>query len=490
MLTIVLLFGNFIGVVAAFVLIAAVVPGPSVFVSGLLLLDFVLVPIVTVLAFLIGLVWATRFALRRLRWAIEDRPATSRDLRVTLSMPLRLTGIQALLWFLTSAIVTVSFAAHDLSYIAPIAFTGAFAGTVTCAICYLFSEFVLRPTAAQALASAPPTRVRRTGVTTRTVTAWLIGTGIPVLGLMIIAITSLTVGERTVADLAIPVFALGGAALGAGLLLTLLVCSSTLAPINTVRTAMSEVERGDLTAEAIVFDGTELGELQRGFNQMARGLREREHIRDVFGRHVGHEVAEVALTGNFDSSGREVEVAVVFVDVIGSTALAARQAPTAVVELLNEFFAVVVDEVDKRRGLINKFEGDAALAVFGAPAPVADARTAALASARAIATRLAAEVPGVAAGLGVSFGTAIAGNIGAHQRYEYTVIGDSVNEAARLSEQAKLIDGHTVASGAALDGATAEEQARWRGVGSVELRGRAAPTRLFVPRPEPTTDVN
>ncbi|QDQ97773.1 adenylate/guanylate cyclase domain-containing protein [Tomitella fengzijianii] len=490
LLTVVLLTCNLVGAATAIVLIAVVVPGPPVFASRMWVLDFALVPAVTIAAFAIGLIWITRGSLRQLRWAVRGEPATAADLRTTLAMPFRITVRQAVLWYASAAILTAAYATRDLDYAAPIAFTVVFSGTVTCATSYLFSEFALRPTAAQALASAPPARVRHTGVTTRMVAAWLIGTGIPVLGLMIIAVTTLTVGTHTLEDLAVPVFALGGVTLAVGLLLTLLVCASTLAPINSVRSAMAEVERGRLDAEAVVFDGTELGELQRGFNEMARGLRERERIREVFGRHVGHEVADYALSGDFDAAGREVEVAVLFVDIIGSTTLAAHRPPATVVALLNRFFAVVVDEVDLRRGLINKFEGDAALAVFGAPAPVADPCTAALEAARTIGDRLRAEVPELAAGIGVSYGTAVAGNIGAHRRYEYTVIGDAVNEAARLSEYAKRLDRHTVAAGATWRGATADERRLWRADGEAELRGRAAPTSLFVPCDSAATTEN
>ncbi len=482
LLTVILLTCNLVGAVVAVVLVVAVVPGPSVFAHELWPVDFILVPLVTLAAFFTGLVWITRSALRRLRWSIHDRPATAHDLRVALSLPFRITAQQALLWYLSAAVITTAYAVHDVRYIAPIAFTLLFSGTVTCAACYLFSEFALRPAAAQALATAPPARVRRTGVTTRMVAAWVMGTGIPVLGLIIVGITCVTVGERTVMDLAIPVFALGGVTLAVGLLLTLLMCASTVAPIRSVRSAMAELGRGNLRAETVVFDGTELGELQRGFNDMARGLRDRERIREVFGRHVGHEVAEFALSGDFDSAGAEVDVAVLFVDIIGSTALAAQRPPADVVTLLNRFFAVVVDEVDARGGLINKFEGDAALAVFGAPAPVADPCTAALRAARAIGDRLAAEVPEAPAGIGVSYGTAVAGNIGARRRYEYTVIGDAVNEAARLCEESKRLDPHTAASGVAVDAADPAERTRWRAAGATTLRGRGSVTALHVPR--------
>ena len=141
----------------------------------------------------------------------------------------------------------------------------------------------------------------------------------------------------------------------------------TATPVRVVRSALKRVEEGDLDCNVVVFDGTELGELQRGFNSMVHGLRERERVRDLFGRHVGREVAAAAEQQRPKLGGEERHVAVIFVDIIGSTQLVTGRPATEVVELLNRFFAVIVEEVDRHHGFVNKFEGDAALAVFGAP---------------------------------------------------------------------------------------------------------------------------
>ena len=117
-------------------------------------------------------------------------------------------------------------------------------------------------------------------------------------------------------------------------------------------------------------------------------------------------------------------MAVLFVDVIGSSQLVTGRRPIDVVELLNLFFAVVVDEVDRHHGLVNKFEGDAVLAVFGAPVALQRPEDSALAAARAIARRLRDEVPECPAGIGVAAGEVVAGNVGANERFEYTVIGN------------------------------------------------------------------
>jgi adenylate cyclase len=241
---------------------------------------------------------------------------------------------------------------------------------------------------------------------------------------------------------------------------------------------MASVEQGEFDARVPVDDGSEVGQLQAGFNRMAAGLAERERLRDLFGRHVGQDVATAALDGELRLGGEEREVAVLFVDLVGSTTLAARRPPTEVVALLNAFFHLVVEAVERHGGWVNKFEGDAALCVFGAPTAREDPAGDALAAARELRDRLVAELPELDAGIGVSGGPAVAGNVGAEQRFEYTVIGDPVNEAARLCELAKKRPERVLASDAALERAGQAERRRWSFGEEVELRGRPVPTRL------------
>jgi adenylate cyclase len=153
-----------------------------------------------------------------------------------------------------------------------------------------------------------------------------------------------------------------------------------------------------------------------------------------------------------------------------------------VVALLNAFFRLVVRDVEAHGGWVNKFEGDAALCVFGAPAAIDDAPGEALAAARSLRSDLAAELPAIDVGIGVSAGTAVAGNVGAEHRFEYTVIGDPVNEAARLCELAKRRPERLLASGAALAQAAGPESENWALAESVTLRGRDEPTSLATPR--------
>jgi adenylate cyclase len=175
---------------------------------------------------------------------------------------------------------------------------------------------------------------------------------------------------------------------------------------------------------------------------------------------------------------------VLFVDLVGSTAMAQRLPPQEVVAMLNEVFGCVVRCTTAEGGWVNKFEGDAALCVFGPPSNEPGHETAALRAARSLHEALEAlrsGHPDLDAGIGVSTGRVVAGNVGSEDRYEYTVIGDPVNEAARLTEQAKVVAERVLASRSTVLAADPDEEARWRRHGAFALRGRAAPTEAYVP---------
>jgi adenylate cyclase len=144
--------------------------------------------------------------------------------------------------------------------------------------------------------------------------------------------------------------------------------------------------------------------------------------------------------------------------------------------------------MDAQGGWVNKFEGDGALCIFGVPGTQPDHADRALRAARRLALRLlglAERHPGLEAGIGVSSGRVVAGNVGTEARYEYTVIGPAVNEAARLTDIAKGRAVKVLASAESVRRAGAEA-AHWRDVGTVALRGRTAPTAIYEPLPEQT----
>lgn len=475
LLTTMLVITHLIGAGVVLVLSLFVLPTQSLNRASLVSLA-IAVPTYVGVATVVGGFWGTITSLRGLRWALEGRTPTAKERRVALRTPIRLTLIQGALW--TGGVVVFTGLALALQPDRALgtAFSIGISGLVVSTVAFLETEFALRPIAALSLTGQARRRRGMTGVQARLLLFWGIGTAAPVIGLAVAAIVALSSDEMSKDRLAIIALALCGIVLVFGLLVTVLNARAVVAPITTVRLALERVGKGDFDGEVTVFDGTELGLLQAGFNDMVRGLREREALRDMFGRHVGKDVAEAAALGRVTLGGETRVVSVLFIDLIGSTAYATQRSPQDVVDTLNRFLGVVVAEVDRQGGFINKFMGDAALAIFGAPVAREDHALAALTAARAIAARLHEEVTEIEAGIGVGTGEAVAGNIGEESRFEYTVIGDSVNAASRLCDLAKTVPGHVLVAWDAVRQAPADEQAHWEPAGEHVLRGRSVPT--------------
>ena len=256
-----------------------------------------------------------------------------------------------------------------------------------------------------------------------------------------------------------------------------LAANSVADPVERVRHAVAEVEEGRTDVEVRVSDGGEIGLLQAGFNRMVAGLRERERLRDLFGRQVGEDVAAVGPRARRRAGRRGARRS----RCCSSTSPARRRSRPSGRRPRSSRSSTrssgsSCEEVRAHGGAVNKFEGDAALCVFGAPVARDDAAGDALAAARSLSTRLRAALPEADFGIGVSAGRAVAGHVGAAERFEYTVIGDPVNEAARLVDLAKREEGRVLASDAALARAGEAERARWALGKPVVLRGRTRET--------------
>jgi adenylate cyclase len=479
---------NTLGGLVMFLLLGFLVPFAPEGADDNLLLNGIVSAIYLPTALVLGTVWARRRGVSVERWLGEDRPPTPRERGLVLSEPMETVYISAFFWVVAAVLFTALNVPTSGWSALVVGGTMLLAGETTCAVAYLLSERIVRPITVIALAgSAAPQRCGP-GVAGRLAMAWSLGTGIPLLGILVTATAGLFEPNEDPALLAAAVAFLAGVGLLVGSFAIAVASRSVAEPIAAVRRAMARVEQGDYDTRVQVDDGSEVGLLEAGFNSMAAGLEERERLRDLFGRHVGREVVEAALErdGDVELGGELREVAVVFVDVIGSTRLTLRRRPHEVVELLNRFFAIVVEVVEEQCGWVNKFEGDAALCVFGAPSARPDAAGDALKAARALRERLLGDLQGATAGIGVSAGPAVAGNVGARERFEYTVIGDPVNEAARLCELAKQRPERLLASQAVLRRASAKESALWEVRDPVVLRGRDEPTQIAVPRPRLT----
>lgn len=258
--------------------------------------------------------------------------------------------------------------------------------------------------------------------------------------------------------------------------LTNLLTASITGPLGQVRQRLALVRDGDFHARAPVLSSDELGELAHDFNRMAKGLAEREELREAFGTYVDKQVARVILSGRF-ADGEEVEVSIVFVDVRGFTSYAERAAAADVVATLNRLFSEVVPVVEAYGGHVDKFLGDGLMAVFGAPDPHADHADRAVAAARMIVDVVHLGESGLRVAAGVNSGRVVAGPLGGAGRLNFSVIGDAVNVAARVEAATRETGDDVLVAAATRDLLTRPQPLVSRG--DVSLKGKSEPVEVF-----------
>jgi adenylate cyclase len=215
-----------------------------------------------------------------------------------------------------------------------------------------------------------------------------------------------------------------------------------------------------------------------------RLYQERHVLRDTFSRYVSPELCEEILKnpGLLALGGRRQKVTVLFADIRNFSSMSESMAPEAVVEILNVFFTEMVDLVFKYQGTLDKFVGDALMAVFGVPLPLPQAATQAAKCALAMQRHLkelqaTGRTPIQGMRIGINTGEAIVGNIGSDKRMDFTVVGDAVNVAARLQELAKELEADTLISEATFG----ELEGTFETVPgpATVLRGRKEPTPIY-----------
>jgi adenylate cyclase len=278
---------------------------------------------------------------------------------------------------------------------------------------------------------------------------------------------------------------IGAAVAGLGLVMSLRVSRGITEPVNDLVRGIREVGAGDFGREIPVRSADELGELARTFNVMSRGLADRERIRGVLDKVVSPEVADQLLRGHLVLGGEQREVTVLFSDIRGFTPLAEQLPPQALVALLNRYLTLMTERIHANGGIVDKFIGDGIMAMFGAPVQAPDdpqrAVRAACEMVRALerfnAEQEAAGAPPLKIGVGISTGVVVAGNVGSPGRLNYTVLGDTVNVAARLEGLTKeygkpIIIGESTARSVAAHFVL-------RALGEVPVRGRAEALQLY-----------
>lgn len=283
--------------------------------------------------------------------------------------------------------------------------------------------------------------------------------------------------------------------IGFGLLalaLGLLLGRRLAAPITAVAEAAGQVARGDFSRRIQTRRRDEVGEMARAFNTMAEDLErfearvvEESRIRTDLSRYLSADLVEGVMSQEIDLSlgGTRQPVAVLFADVVAFTPLVESREPEEVVAVLNELFTFLTEIVFRHGGIVDKFIGDSVMAVFGVPRPQDDAPLRALRAAEEMLRWL--ETGNVRwqkrlgrpleLAVGIHAGEAVVGNVGSERRMEYTVIGDTVNVAARLEAMAR--PGQVLLTEAVA--AAADDEFDLEPLGEHTLAGKTEPVRLY-----------
>lgn len=214
-------------------------------------------------------------------------------------------------------------------------------------------------------------------------------------------------------------------------------------PVNNLIQRMKLVAKGDFNCKTRVLYVDEIGQLKGHFNSMLDGLVERDKIKDTFGRFMSFEIAEKLLKEKkVDFSGEEIEATILFSDIRDFTPLSEKLSAPELVEFLNIYFSFVVKPIHDNGGVVNKFVGDAVMAVFTPIFGNINHEESAVAAAVKMKAALAEfnslnKYPVIKSGIGIHRGKLVAGNIGTKERMEYTFIGDTVNIASRIESETK-----------------------------------------------------
>jgi adenylate cyclase len=312
---------------------------------------------------------------------------------------------------------------------------------------------------------------------------WRLLVGLPVINVITgVAVVGLATDSPSLRTLGVGVLVALGVAFTISFELSLLLLRSIVGPIQDLQRGTERVAAGDFRARVPVVGSDETGRLAGSFNQMVAGLEERARLREAFGAFVDPGLAERVLEEGTALEGEDVEVTVLFVDIRDFTAFAERATAREVVAELNRFYDYVVPLLVHHGGHANKFVGDGLLAVFGAPDRLADHADRAVEAALQVAEVVREAYGGeLEIGIGVNSGAVVSGTLGGGGRLEFTVIGDTVNTAARV-EEATRETGDVVLITEATHRLLTEDHGGFEERGDVVLKGKTERVRLYAPR--------
>jgi len=359
---------------------------------------------------------------------------------------------------------------------------GAIAAAYGTIVTYSIAEFFLRPLLESVDPDLPENaRFSFSGLPLHRRLVLTLPVFTAMTGLVVAAIVRRGGGTR---ELAITVAASLLVGLILSLELTMLLSRAITSPVAKLRDAFARVREGAYEVRVPVVSSDELGELSDAFNRMARGLAEREQLREAFGTYLDKDVAGFILSGRFPEEGVEIDVSIMFCDVPGFTSFAERSSASEVVSALNAMFELLVPIIVRHGGHVDKFIGDGLLAVFGAPEGFSDHADRALAAGLEILDAFKRDSGPLRVSVGINSGRVVAGSIGGAGRLNFSVIGDAVNVASRVEAATRNGPDDLL-----LTRATANARVRTdvplSSRGRISLKGKSDPVELLAPEPQP-----
>ncbi|HEX6457959.1 MAG TPA: adenylate/guanylate cyclase domain-containing protein [Thermoleophilaceae bacterium] len=450
--------------------------------------QFLRIMIVSDLCILVALalgMWTLREDARRLRhWMAGEREGVdvTEVWRAAVGLPFQVVRQGDKRGILLVAIPVSAFATAELGlpvYSFIFLLLGALVAIAYSAILHFFAgEIALRPVVCELADSLPEAHAPGSvGVPLR----WKLLGSVPLINVVTgVVVSGLSAGDRaTIAGLGLSVVVAVVVAFTISLELTVLMARSVLRPVRDLIEATERVKAGDYSVRVPVISGDELGTLAQSFNQMMRGLSEREALHEAFASYVDPQVARRVLDEGTRIDGEETEVTIVFVDIRGFTTFAEHASAREAVAYVNDFLELVVPIVTRHGGHANKFVGDGLLAVFGAPARLPDHADHAVAAAAEMAGAVAERFGDrLRIGVGVSSGPVLAGTVGGGGKLDFTVIGDPVNVAARVEEVTR-VTGDTVLVTEATQALLSDSAPPLEERGAIPLKGRRDPVRIY-----------